>query len=130
MDQEKIEKILLPVSVSKTRQREKKVRTQFWSKFRSYAAQIPFGQDLAAAYYCATDKNTPTKVRAILLASLAYFILPMDTVPDILAFVGFSDDIAVLTAAITMVQSHITDDHRDKARQMLERARQEGEQDS
>ena len=115
MDESTIEKILLPVPVEKTRAREKKVRNQFWPKIRAFASNIPFSEDLAAAYFCTTDKKTPLKVRGTLLAALAYFILPADMVPDFFAVVGFSDDLAVFTAAMTLVQAHVTDEHRDKA---------------
>jgi uncharacterized membrane protein YkvA (DUF1232 family) len=50
-----------------------------------------------------------------LLAALAYFILPIDIVPDFFAVVGFSDDIAVLAAALRMIQGHINDGHYDAA---------------
>jgi uncharacterized membrane protein YkvA (DUF1232 family) len=120
MDESTIEKILLPVPMEKTRAREKKVRAQFWSKMRAFAAHIPFSEDLAAAYFCATDNKTPLKVRGTLLAALAYFILPADMVPDFFAVVGFSDDLAVFTAAMTLVQAHVTDEHREKAQAALE----------
>lgn len=120
MNNETVDKILLPVPLAKTNKREKTVRREFWSKFRSYASALPFAEDVAAGYYCATDRNTPFKVRATLLAALAYFIMPLDMVPDILAMVGFTDDIAVLSAAIAMVQNHVTDEHRTKARAAME----------
>ena len=86
---------------------------------RSLLPQLPLAEDFAAAYFCATDKSTPMKVRGTLLAALAYFIMPIDLVPDILALVGFTDDIAVLTAALTLVQNHVTDEHREKARDAI-----------
>jgi len=119
MDEKEISKILVSVPDSRIEQKEAKVRAEFWPKLRSFAARIPFAEDAAAAYYCATDKKTPLKVRGTLLAALGYFILPIDMVPDILALVGFSDDLAVLTAAFTLVQSHITDEHREKAQKAL-----------
>ena len=119
MDESTIEKILLPVPVEKAKAREEKVRAQFWPKVRAFAAHIPFSDDLAAAYFCATDKKTPLKVRGTLLAALAYFILPADMVPDFFAVVGFSDDLAVFTAAMTLVQAHVTDEHREKAKAAL-----------
>lgn len=122
MDETKVEKILLPVPADKIAERDKTVRAEFWSKFRSFASRIPFAEDVAAAYFCATDKNTPLKVRGTLLAALAYFIMPIDMVPDILAVVGLTDDIAVLTAALTLVQSHVTEEHREKARDAIESA--------
>jgi len=53
------------------------------------------------------------------LGALAYFIMPMDAVPDFLALVGFSDDIAVLTLAIATVRANLTEAHRIAARKSL-----------
>jgi len=102
--------------------REKRVRGKFWATFRRAARAVPFSQDLVAAYYCALDPQTPHRVRAILLAALAYFVLPFDAVPDILAGVGFADDVTILLAAITAVRAHITPRHRAAAREALAEA--------
>jgi len=32
------------------------VRRRFWAKFRRVVAELPFAEDLRAAYYCAFDK--------------------------------------------------------------------------
>jgi uncharacterized membrane protein YkvA (DUF1232 family) len=72
-----------------------------------------------AAYYCALDPATPTRVRATLLAALAYFVMPVDAIPDVLVGIGFSDDATVLLAAIAVVRAHITPGHRDAARRAL-----------
>ncbi len=123
MDDQTIEKILLPVTAEKNSKREEKVRTQFWPKFTKLAAQLPFAEDIAAAWFCAIDSNTPPKVRGTLLAALAYFILPLDMIPDIVAVIGFSDDIAVLSAAIALVSRNITWEHREQAREAIEKAK-------
>src|SRR5690349_5726237 len=83
---------------------EDNVRAKFWRTVKKAARQVPFMEDLVAAYYCALDKDTPFKVKAILLGALAYFVLPVDTIPDIVAGIGFTDDVAVLTAAISAVR--------------------------
>ena len=119
MNDEEINKILVAIPENKFDEQEAKIKSQFWPKLRSYASSIPFAEDATAAYYCATDKRTPLKVRGTLVAALAYFIVPIDLVPDILAIVGFTDDLAVLTAAITLVQSHVTQEHREKAKTAL-----------
>lgn len=95
--------------------REEKVRRDFWQKFRRVAGHIPFADDLVAAYYCAMDTQTPLRVRGTLLGALAYFILPIDAVPDFLLGFGFTDDAAVLAAALSMVSRHITPTHRAAA---------------
>ena len=94
---------------------EAHVRAGFWRTIRKAVAAIPFIDEVIAAYYCALDPETPTAVRATLLAALAYFVLPFDFVPDFLAVVGFSDDIAVLTAAFAAISGQIKDDHYIKA---------------
>ena len=40
-------------------------------------------------------------------------------IPDFFAAVGFSDDLAVFTAAMTLVQAHVTDEHREQAEAAL-----------
>lgn len=101
--------------------REKKVRSQFWSKFARVAGKIPFADDLAAAYYCAFDSQTPIRVRGMLLGALAYFILPTDAIPDFLVGVGYTDDAAVLATVITLVTAHIKPRHRAAAAKALGR---------
>lgn len=98
---------------------EGEVRAKFWRTARKAARHIPFMEDLVAAYYCALDKDTPLRAKGILLAALGYFILPADAIPDVLFGIGFTDDIAVLTAAIAAVRAHITPAHRLAAREAL-----------
>ena len=97
------------------------VRRRFWIKFKRVVAQLPFAEDLLAAYYCAFDRETPRHVQVTLLGALAYFILPFDFVPDMLPILGFTDDAAVLATAIRMVASNITPEHREAARAALKR---------
>ncbi|HET9902586.1 MAG TPA: YkvA family protein [Xanthobacteraceae bacterium] len=100
---------------------EATVRRGFWSKIRRVAAGLPFAEDLLAAYYCAFDFETPFKVKAALLAALAYFVLPFDFMPDVLPMLGFTDDAAVLATAIRMVAANIRPEHRNAARAAIAR---------
>ncbi len=102
-------------------ERERKVRRDFWAKLRRFAGQVPFVEDLVAAYYCALDPATPMRVRGMLLAALAYFILPFDLIPDFIAGLGFADDAALLTAVVALVGAHITDTHRAAAARALDK---------
>ncbi len=97
------------------------VRRRFWSKMKRAVAQIPFAEDLLAAYYCAFDRQTPRHVQASLLGAIAYFVVPLDFVPDMLPVLGFTDDAAVLATAIRIVAAHITPEHREAARAALKR---------
>lgn len=100
--------------------REDRVRKGFWETFRKAARYIPFAEDVVAAYFCALDPDTPPRVKGILLAALAYFILPLDFVPDFIAAVGFGDDVAVLAAAISAIRPHMNAAHYAKARKALD----------
>ena len=104
-----------PADSAKFERDRARVDQGFWPKLRRIARRIPFLDELLAAYYCATDPASPFKVKAVLMGALAYIVLPLDAVPDFLAFFGFADDAAVVYGAIKMVASHITPEHRAKA---------------
>lgn len=97
----------------------RQVAQGFWPKLRRIAGRIPFVDELLAAYYCAMDPASPMRVKAVLMGALAYFVLPIDVVPDFIALFGFTDDAAVVYAAVKMVAKHITPAHREKARAAL-----------
>ena len=97
------------------------IRKRFWRKLKQVSAKLPFVEDLLAAYYCAFDRQTPRHVQVALLGAVAYFILPVDFVPDMLPVLGFTDDAAILATAIRMVANHITPEHREAARAALKR---------
>ncbi len=104
---------------------EKSVRMNFWPKLQQNLARIPFADEVLAAWYCATDAATPLKVKGTLFGALAYFILPIDVIPDVILGLGFTDDLAVLMTALTLVKNHVTSEHRDRARDTIERLKQQ-----
>lgn len=95
------------------------VEQGFWKKFLRVAGKVPFAEDLAAAYFCAMDPRTPRRVKGVLVAALAYFVIPTDLIPDIVAGFGFSDDAAVLATAIGLVSGHVKERHHAQARAIL-----------
>ncbi|MBM6580949.1 DUF1232 domain-containing protein [Microvirga sp. BT689] len=98
---------------------EEGLKRRFWDKFKRGAGKIPFAEDLVAAFFCATDPSTPSRVKLILLGAIAYFVFPTDAITDLLPLIGFADDAAVLAAAITQVAGSITEEHKEKARKVL-----------
>lgn len=110
------QKLNLPMTLERD---QKTVRDGFWKKLTRVAGKIPFAEDAAAAWYCARDPKTPLRVKATLMAALAYFVLPTDMVPDFIAGFGFTDDATVLMATIGLVSSHLTEAHRKAARVAL-----------
>ncbi|GGF48767.1 hypothetical protein GCM10007301_05040 [Azorhizobium oxalatiphilum] len=104
---------------------EARVRGGFWRKLKGGAARVPFAGDAVAAYFAAFDRDTPLRVRATLLGALAYFVLPVDGIPDFLPLVGFGDDAAVLFGALQLLSNHIKPQHREAAEEALRRAKGE-----
>ncbi|HHS89368.1 MAG TPA: DUF1232 domain-containing protein, partial [Rhodobacteraceae bacterium] len=86
--------------------REARVKKGFWKTVRKATGKIPFMEDVIAAYYCALDPLTPFTVRATLIAVLAYFVVPIDAIPDFLSGLGFADDAAVLASTLAMLSKH------------------------
>jgi uncharacterized membrane protein YkvA (DUF1232 family) len=99
---------------------EQAVRTGFAAKAKRYLRMLPMASEVVAMYFCMLDARTPLWVKGTAAAALAYFILPVDAVPDILPLVGLSDDVGVLTAALTAVSAHVSAEHRAKAREWME----------
>lgn len=83
------------------------------------AGKIPFAEQITAAYYALRDPKTPFKVKATLAAALAYFIMPADLIPDLVAGFGFSDDFAVLLLVLKRVSGSINESHHELARRRL-----------
>jgi uncharacterized membrane protein YkvA (DUF1232 family) len=104
---------------------EQNVRQNFWLKLQQNLARVPFADEVLAAWFCATDTKTPLKVKGTLFGALAYFILPFDIIPDVILGLGFTDDLAVLVTAMTLVRNHISQEHRDRARDTIARLRNE-----
>ncbi len=105
---------------------EAKVRRGFWGKLKRSAAHVPFAEDALSAYYAAFDRGTPLKVRAALLGTLAYFIMPVDAIPDVLPVIGYTDDAALLLGTLRMLTEHIAPHHQTAAHDAFEGLRQSG----
>ena len=110
--------------MSRIQSDERIVRRSFWRKLSLTAGMIPFTEEAVAAYCCARDSNTPIHVKAVILGALAYFVVPTDLIPDIILGLGYTDDIAVFWAAWRAISRHITNEHRTRAAELLERPSQ------
>lgn len=90
----------------------------FWRKIEKYG-RMAGGK---AAYYAlllwyvATKPSTPLPVKLLIFGGLGYFILPIDSVPDFLAGLGYGDDIAILFGIISAYGTYLDDESKAKAR--------------
>jgi uncharacterized membrane protein YkvA (DUF1232 family) len=99
---------------------EAKARAGFVAKAKHHLKKIPKAQEVVALYFCLLDPATPHWVKGIVAAALAYFVLPLDAVPDLLPFIGLADDASVLAAAFAAASAFVTPEHLEKARAWIE----------
>ena len=104
---------------------EMRVQKGFWPKIRRTASRIPFAGQALSVWFAARDPETPAAAKGIMLGALAYFVLPIDAIPDIFAGIGFTDDAAVIAALIATLGANIKRRHKDQAEAALERLRQD-----
>ena len=102
---------------------EQRVARGFWPKIRRAAAHVPFAADALAVWYCARDDDTPSTAKGMMLAGLAYFVLPTDALPDFLPMLGYTDDAAVFAALLSVVGRNLKPRHRQAARDAIVRIR-------
>ncbi len=104
-----------------TRVNEQRVARGFWPKVRKAARRIPFAREAVAIYYCARDPATPASAKALMMAALAYFVLPTDAIPDFIAGIGYTDDAAVIATVLTLIGRHLRPEHKARAQDFLDR---------
>jgi len=99
------------------------VKRGFWPKIRRVAAQIPFAEDAVALWYCSLDRETPATTKALLVAALAYFVIPKPFRPRRIPLPGFvlADDAAIIAAAVALAHRAVQPRHRELARRTLAR---------
>jgi len=67
-------------------------------------------------YYLLSDKSVPIKNKLVIMAALGYFILPTDFIADFIPVLGFTDDAAFLSFALSSVLGFITPEVIKKAK--------------
>jgi uncharacterized membrane protein YkvA (DUF1232 family) len=89
----------------------------FFRKCRRFLGVLPFAEELLALYFCMIDPDTPLWVKGSIAATLAYFVLPFDAVPDFIPVAGMADDGTAVGSTVSLVASHIRPEHYAKARE-------------
>ena len=76
--------------------------------------------NIVALCLLAVDDRVPLHLRASIIATLAYVALPADLIPDVTPFAGFTDDVAAIGAALTLVSAFLDDDLRQRAHDIVD----------
>jgi uncharacterized membrane protein YkvA (DUF1232 family) len=83
----------------------------FWEKLGKHNAQA--GAQLVhkalVLYYTMNNRTTPNRIKASIMGALAYFILPLDAIPDAIIGVGYLDDLGVVAWAYDTTFNHINE---------------------
>lgn len=90
----------------------------FLRKLARFAGKLgaPIVRQLYTLYFLWKSPHTPKRAKMIILGALVYFFSPIDSIPDLLGPLGFSDDIAVITLVYSQMKAYLTDDIREQAR--------------
>lgn len=79
----------------------------FWSKVEKVGKKLSFTKDIKALFNYFSDKSIPWYRKSIVVGALVYFIVPIDTIPDLAPLVGYLDDLGVITAVIKYLGSEL-----------------------
>ena len=93
----------------------------FWNKVKNFALKA--GREVIEKalwlYYAAQQPNTPAWAKTVIYGALAYFVLPVDAVPDAIPVAGFTDDLGALAAALGTVSMYVTDQVKTMASEKM-----------
>lgn len=83
------------------------VEENLWEKVEKIGKKISFTKDIKALFKYFRDKNIPWYRKSIVIGALVYFIVPIDSIPDIAPLIGYLDDLGVITAVIKYLGSEL-----------------------
>jgi uncharacterized membrane protein YkvA (DUF1232 family) len=94
---------------------------KLFKKLQRYATSAGIGvvEKALFLWYALQRPETPKWAKAVILSALGYFIMPVDAIMDLTPFLGWADDLAVMTAALAAVSAYVNDDVKTKARTRL-----------
>ncbi len=108
----------LPVPVPKNYD-QARVEGNFWPKFKRICSRVPGAADILALYYYMASGAAPVKHKLSVVATLAYFIMPIDAIPDFLGPLGYTDDVAAAMGLIAFIGTGVMAPYRKHARKWL-----------
>ena len=85
------------------------VDENLWPKLEKTGKKISFAKDIFALYRYMKDPFVKWYRKAIVVAGLIYFIVPIDAIPDLTPFFGYLDDLGVITALLKYLGHELTE---------------------
>lgn len=106
----------LPIPKSYTAER---VDKELWPKAKRIASKVPGVTDVVALAFYMNSARAPLQHKLSIAATLAYFVMPFDIIPDFLGAFGYSDDLAVVAGLIAFIGSEAMKPYRVYAKKWL-----------
>ena len=72
-------------------------------------------------WFASRRPDLPGWARTRIYGALAYFVLPLDAVPDVLPVAGYADDLGVLALALLTVARYVDADVKRRTARVLSR---------
>ncbi len=98
---------LTTMDEEKYRMNAGRVHAQFEEKMRREGSKLRFAQDLIALFRYFMDPDVSWQKKTFVVAALVYFILPLDTIPDVAPIVGYLDDFGVILAVTSFMSAEL-----------------------
>lgn len=97
--------------------------SSLWNKISKYAkrAGIRTVYSVLLLFYAFKRKETPAWAKRIITGILAYFIAPLDAIPDLTPFLGFTDDVGLLGFGLVTIAAYVNDEVKTKSREQLKK---------
>lgn len=90
---------------------------ELWKKVSNVAVKA--GSELIEKslwlFYASLRPQTPMWAKSVVYGALAYFVMPMDAIPDFVPVTGFADDLGVLAGAVGAISMYINEDVKRQA---------------
>ena len=61
---------------------------KFLATVKRVARHVPFARQAVAMYFATLDRKTPMWVKGMVAGALAYFVMPIDAIADVLPLIG------------------------------------------
>ena len=95
----------------------------FWIKLKKFAraAGIKVVYSALLLFYTYRREETPGWAKKIIIGVLGYFLSPIDAIPDLTPFVGYTDDLSMLAFALSALAFYVNKEVKGDAQRTLSR---------
>ena len=87
------------------------------TKFKALGLKVSYAGLLLV--YAYKRKETPKWAKRIVLGALAYLLSPIDVIPDLTPFLGYTDDLGMIIASLGSIAMYVDEEVKFKARKKL-----------